>query len=295
MDFRPLTIADRALFEERLAGREYRLGTYDFNNLFMWRDWDPYLVCELGNTLIVRSDFRETPAYLVPITPDDGQLLAATEQLIDWCRRHDQPFFMAEVCEGARLLLERTWPERFVFEEFPAGANYVYYQKDLATLTGHKYNSKRNHLRQFERACPGWELALIDKNNVEACRELEWKWFNGHIIRPDVEREHRGVLDALHYLDQLSCTGAVLLWQGRAVAFTVGGRLNSDTVSIHIEKADPDVPGSFQAINCFYAREYCGWATYINRAEDMGDPGLRRAKESYHPCRMEKKFFMKLK
>ena len=295
MEFRPIAIEDRSLFEQKLSGREYRLGTYDFTNLYMWRNWDPYLFSEVEGALVIRSDYIEPPFYLVPITPDDGDLLRATERVIDWCREIGQPFVMGEVCEQARQLYEKTWPGRFEFTEFPAGANYVYYQKDLATLAGHKYNSKRNHVRQFERACPSWELADIDPNNVDACRELEWKWFNGHIHNGEVDREHNGVLDALDHLSDLACSGAALMWQGRAVAFTVGGRLNSNTASIHIEKGDPDIPGSFQAINCFYAREYCGWATYINRAEDMGDPGLRRAKESYHPCRMEKKFMLKLR
>lgn len=295
MDFRPIVIEDRPLFERALAGREYRLGTYDFNNLYMWRNWDPYLVGETDGALVIRSDYLQPSFYLVPITADDEALLQATESLIGLCREMGRPFSMAEVCEGAKAIYEKVWPDRFEFKEFPAGANYVYYQQDLATLSGHKYNAKRNHLRQFERACPGWELVKIGPDNLDSCKELEWKWYNGHIHNGEVEREHSGVLDALDHLGQLDCVGAALMWQGRAVAFTVGGPLNSDTVSIHIEKADADIPGSFQAINCFYAREYCGWATYINRAEDMGDPGLKRAKESYHPCRMEKKYMMKLR
>lgn len=295
MDFRPIAIEDRSLFEKALAGREYHLGTYDFNNLYMWRNWDPYLVAEAEDALIIRSDYRQPPAYLVPVASQDEALLNATESLIDLCRKTDRPFAMVEVYEEARQLFEQAWPGRLEFTEFPPGANYVYYQEDLATLSGHKYNAKRNHLRQFERACPGWELVRIGPEILDSCKELEWKWFNGHIQSSDVEREHNGVLDALDHLEQLNCTGAALIWQGRVVAFTVGGRLNSDTAAIHIEKADPAVPGSFQAINCFYAREYCAWATYINRAEDMGDPGLKRAKESYHPCRMEKKYLAKLR
>ena len=295
MEFKPITIDDRDLFEEKLSGREYRLGTYDFNNLYMWRNWDPYLAAVLGEALVVRSDYRTPPSYLVPITPSDELLLQTTDRLIDFCRENGQPFAMVEVYEEARALFENTWPGRFQFTEFPPGANYVYRQSDLATLSGHSYNSKRNHVRQFERACPGYELKEIDSDNLDACKKLEWTWFNGHIRSLDVEREHSGVLDALDHLEQLSCTGAALMWQGEAVAFTVGGRLNSDTASIHIEKADPSIPGSFQAINCFYAREYCDWAEFINRAEDMDDPGLRRAKQSYHPCHMEKKYFLKLR
>ncbi|MBQ6537213.1 MAG: DUF2156 domain-containing protein, partial [Firmicutes bacterium] len=231
MDFRPIVIEDRPLFERALAGREYRLGTYDFNNLYMWRNWDPYLVGETDGALVIRSDYLQPSFYLVPITADDEALLQATESLIGLCREMDRPFSMAEVCEGAKALYEKVWPDRFEFKEFPAGANYVYYQQDLATLSGHKYNAKRNHLRQFERACPGWELVKIGPDNLDSCKELEWKWYNGHIHNGEVEREHSGVLDALDHLGQLDCVGAALMWQGRAVAFTVGGPLNSDTVS----------------------------------------------------------------
>lgn len=295
MDFSPITLEDRDVFERFLAGRDYSLGTYDFNNLYMWRNWDPYLYTVLDQALVVRSDYFGPPSVLVPITPRDEILLSSVEKLLHWFKQNHNCFSMCDVSEDARRLLEQTWPGRFLFMEFPPGANYVYRQSDLAQLPGRNFNSKRNHVHHFERNCPGYEFLPITPQLVPACVELQQRWYAAHAKNGEVEFEHAGVLDALYHLDKLSCTGAVLMWQGRAVAFTVGGPLNSTTASIHIEKADPQVQGAFQAINCFFVREYCAWAEFINRAEDMGDPGLRRAKQSYHPCRMEKKYFAKLR
>ena len=76
----------------------------------------------------------------------------------------------------------------------------------------------------------------------------------------------------------------------KVVAFTFGERLNSDTAVIHIEKADPNVRGIYAAINQnFVAHEWADMI-YINREEDMGIEGLRKAKESYKPVKLIEKF-----
>ena len=73
-------------------------------------------------------------------------------------------------------------------------------------------------------------------------------------------------------------------------AFSIGEKLNPDMAVIHIEKANTEYDGSFAIINQAFASNAWSDVTYINREEDMGIAGLRKAKESYNPVKMVRKY-----
>lgn len=296
MEFKPITIADKDLFNHYLAGRRQELITYNFSNFFLWRNWDPYGWAVIEDALCVKSDYIGLDTVIVPISADDSRILRATEALIDWYRSEGREFIMSEVDEAMLAFYEQYWPGRFVAEEYPPGFNYVYYRDDLANLPGKKYSAKRNHFHNFIREYAHHRLLPLTADLAEGCREQLSLWYSRQ--DPDdleIQQEIRGVNDALDHIDALDFNGAVLLYQDRVIAFTIGEPLNEDTVAIHIEKADTEVIGAYQAINCLYARNFCAGYRYINRAEDMDDPGQRRAKQSYHPCRMVKKYYLRLR
>lgn len=296
MDFRPVTIDDKAIFNHYLTGREYRLITYCFTNFYLWRNWDPYRWTLAEEALVVKSDYLGLDAVLCPISPDDNRVLAATEALIDWYRQRGVPFLMCEVDQDMLALFEARWPGRFQADEYPPGANYIYEQQDLALLPGKRYNTKRNHIRRFIRDNPDYRFLPLTADLVEGCQAELQTWFARHDhANFEIVQEYQGVADGLAHLEQLDFFGAALLAQGRVAAFALGERLNRDTCCIHIEKADVSIAGSYQAINNFFARDLCRDFRYINRAEDMDDVGLRHAKQSYHPCRLEKKYNLRLK
>ena len=112
-------------------------------------------------------------------------------------------------------------------------------------------------------------------------------------LHSSLRAEARAVKEVLEHLGELHITGGAILVNDRVQAFTLGEPLNRDTVVIHIEKASPDLHGAFQAINHeFLVQEGAGWE-YVNREQDLGEPGLRQAKESYHPVRMVEKFVVR--
>ena len=88
--------------------------------------------------------------------------------------------------------------------------------------------------------------------------------------------------------------GLVLLNEGEVLAFTLGSRLSNNTFDVHFEKARWDMDGAYTAINYEFARHIRGKypdILYLNREDDMGIEGLRRAKESYHPHHMIEKYW----
>ncbi|MBQ1502261.1 MAG: DUF2156 domain-containing protein [Firmicutes bacterium] len=294
MDFRPVTLEDKDIFRRFLAGRRRELITYSFSSFFLWRDWDPYTWAIVGDALVVKSSFRGLDSICVPIAADDDAVLAATEQMI--ATETGGGFCIGEATEADIALYEKAWPSRFQAEAYPDGANYIYRREDLALLKGNKYHGKRNQLRHFERACPDCELRPINEELIPGCRRLMEIWRERQGANdPEIEMEYQGCLDGLDALSRLDCEGLALTVKGQVAAFSIGEMLNDDTYAIHIEKGDTDFPGVYQAINCLSSRTLPETVRYINRAEDMGDAGLRRAKESYHPCRMEMEYYLRLK
>ena len=100
------------------------------------------------------------------------------------------------------------------------------------------------------------------------------------------------ISDLRNNFNELSLSGGLILIDGKSIAYTIGEKLNPDTMVIHFEKAHIDYEGSYQAINNLFAKECCKEVNYINREQDLGIVGLRRAKESYKPHHMVKKYII---
>ena len=294
MQFQEISLAQKNLFKQYLAGRQYRLNTYNFNNFFLWRDWDPYRWALVEDAICIKSDFYGWDAVLVPFSPDNQAILKATERLIEWYRDRNQPFLMTEVSAEMRDLYERHYPGRFLITPYRSGFNYIYRQQDLAELNGKKYAAKRNHISRFLRENPDWRFVPLTEQWINGCRERELEWMQQHEIDDDLRQEHRGVMYALEHFAELGCIGACLVVQDRVESFTIGEALNDDTFVIHVEKGNTDLHGTYQIINQLFAEQYCQGFTYINRAEDMGHPGQRKAKMSYHPAFLEPKYHLRL-
>ena len=296
IDFQPVRLSDKELFKHYLAGRYYDLITYNFSTIWLWRNWDPYAWAIIDDSLCLTSDYLKLDTVLVPISPDDNSVLKATEKLMRWYEDTGRPFVMSEVSEAMLEFYHRHLPGCFTAEVYPPGGNYIYLREDLAELPGKKYDGKRNHLRHFFKAYPDYIFTEITPQLVPACQQEVRRWTEQHHPGDqEVAQEMLGVLDGLDHLAELDFKTGCLVVKDRPVAFCFGEPLNTDTWGIHVEKGDIDVRGAYQAINYLFVRHFCQDAVYINRAEDMGNEGQRQAKRSYHPCRIAKKYYLRLK
>jgi len=163
-----------------------------------------------------------------------------------------------------------------------------------AGTTTQRRQDKRRHIERFTRKF-GVEYRRITPELVPACQELQDLWCDEkHCdLHSSLRAEARAVKEVLAGLDDLGVIGGAILVRDRVQAFSLGEPLNGNTVVIHIEKASPDLHGAFQVINRqFLLSEWSGFE-FVNREQDVGEPGLRKAKESYHPVRMVEKYVVR--
>lgn len=197
------------------------------------------------------------------------------------------------------MRLEEEFPDRFTFEPDRDAFDYLYSVEKLAELSGKKLHAKRNHINRFCENLPDWEFEPLTADNRTECRAMEEAWLSAKLNRVEGERqsqllrEHDAVCDGLEHLEKLGLSGGLIRAGGRVVAFSLGSRLGRDVYDVHFEKAFDDIQGAYSAINremARYVRKRYPEVVWIDREDDMGLEGLRKAKLSYHPSRLAEKF-----
>lgn len=286
-DFKPLSLADREQITSFLHRSPPVTSELTFTNVFMWRHHYNFQWCLGENSLLIigESDNGQ-PFALPPVGQKD--LTLPFRRLLDYLSGitptpeiHRVPETLAQRHAKA-LSLE--------IEEDRANSDYVYRTESLINLSGRKYHGKRNHLKQFRNRY-SYSYEPLNSKLIEDCLELEEQWcrLRSCLENPALLNEEQAIREALLHYQELDCRGAAISVDGKVVAFSLGEPLNPDTAVIHIEKANPEYPGSYAVIN----QEFCQHAwrdfTYINREQDLGEPGLQRAKLSYYPDHMSNK------
>ena len=191
--------------------------------------------------------------------------------------------------DRSREILETNFPGTFSFYEVRSGFDYIYDIHRLAELKGKKLQAKRNHIHRFEDACPDWELITLGEDNLSVARQMVQDWYREHgRLHPEAEfaGEQKAIDLAFENFTALGFEGLLLVSGGRTVAFTMGNRIRGDVFDVNFEKAVADIQGAYAMINRSFARylsEKYPELNFLNREDDMGIAGLRKAKLSYYP------------
>lgn len=177
--------------------------------------------------------------------------------------------------------------------------DYLYSSEDLQNLKGRKYQPKRNHINKF-KSLYDWEFEVVKPENVSECLAFENKWIEEAALRhpellSDYRKERKIVEYLLSNMEELGIFAGMIRVDGNIAAFSIGSRINSETFDTHIEKADRNLEGSFAMINQQMAEHLPANFIYINREEDLGLEGLRKAKESYHPLGLIEKYIVTIR
>jgi len=193
--------------------------------------------------------------------------------------------------------LEEEFHGRFTFQEDRDGFDYLYTVDKLADLAGKKLHAKRNHIHRFDEQFPDWLFEPIGPDNLAECVEMEAKWYAEQVEagRADANLGHErdAVNTALSHMEELGISGGLIRAGGQVVAFSLGSLTTADCYNVHFEKAYGEIQGAYAVIN----REMARWVrstfpqvAYLNREDDMGLEGLRKAKLSYYPDILLKKY-----
>ena len=196
------------------------------------------------------------------------------------------PLAFPLLTDRQKLYLETKMPNRFTFTERRADSDYLYLTKSLAELPGGKYHKKKNHISQFMRKHPDTEYHPLSKELAPDALSVENEWFkaNGGDDDYDKKIECEIIKEALDLFDELNLSGGILYADGKPVAMTIASAVTGYTADVHFEKAVPeyDRDGAYAVINRELAKAMIRF-DYLNREEDLGIEGLRKAKLSYHP------------
>ena len=289
VDFKKIELSDKAWIDPLLRLSDYRGSEYCFTNLFVWSSVYQTKVGRLDDFLLIRTGSMERPTEFFPAGA--GDLKGLMEVLLALAIDEKRDFRMAGVTAERATLLQQFYPQLFEISPLRNSWDYIYRVADLGALQGKRYQPKRNHIARFVEL-PDWQYERITEQNVAECIEMNKVWCRqmGCADNPSLYMETCAAEIGLHYFDALGVEGALLRVSGRVVAYTVGEPINSDTYIVHVEKAFPDVRGAYPMVNREFIRDRCIGFTYVNREDDVGDEGLRRAKNSYHPAFMEEKY-----
>lgn len=288
MEFHSPALADKEWVREAFLKGNTDCCEYCFGNIYMWSDIYDNRICN-HNGIFVSADFTDKPVFCYPI--GDGDKKATIWALIEYSEAHSIELEFFGITEKDRNEIESLFPNQFRIEETRDFFDYVYRSEDLANLSGRKYHSKKNHISYFEKTFD-WKYEAINKSNIEQCLLLNshWKGLNLQKNPEEISDESLAIQKALSNYFELGFEGGVLTIQGEIVAFTFGEKLNENTFCTHVEKAYGNVRGAYQMINREFARQLKDRYEYINREEDTGSEGLRRAKLSYQPHKLVIKY-----
>ena len=290
LEFREPELSDRQWASDLLAESGFRGCLFTFGNNYVWRKTYNVQICRYKDFYLLRNTDHTSgqPRFLFP--SGRGDVREAIEVLREYSAELGVPFLMTANKQSAEWLLANY--QEAMAESDRDGADYVYNSADLAELKGKKYHSKRNHLNRFYEN--DWSFEPITTANISDCVSVLEQWLAASAAEqdPDKQEEAEVVLDSLNNYTALGYTGGLLRVEGEPQAFTFGEKSAEDTFVVHVEKALLRYQGAYAAVNCEFAKTLAGQYRYINREEDTGSPGLRKAKLSYHPAFLEEKYFV---
>ena len=261
-----------------------------FHNMYFWECYYGE-VAKLGGFVTQRLSQGGVSTYLFPAGKGDVQ--AALEQLMQDAKTRGEKFCLRGVTDDKKALLEQLFPGKFTFTAYRDSFDYIYTVEELTELHGKKLQAKRNHCNRFEQDHPNFETRVVTMENIALCREMVQKWYEVHEWNEQIEQEKTAISRAFDCFDKTNMDGLMLLDGGEVIAFSMGARMNEEYYDVCFEKAYSAINGAYAMINREFSRMIAQKypdVQFLNREDDMGEPGLRKAKESYQPTLLLEKF-----
>ena len=286
LEFHTLSVADRERVQTVSLSAGRRNCNFNFANLVGWQAWFGTEVCVLADAVVLRFSMEGERAYMLCMQGTPGcDLLQAL------CEDSNGRLILLGLEDEAALQLQQNACCKGInigVESQRDQYDYIYHRADLATLQGGKLKGKRNHVNHFLTLYPGYEYRPLTPGLFDDCRGVLSVWndekeHDNPVYGDTIEAEQQVMETIFGHWDELGMIGGSIYVDGRMVAFTYGSAVTRDTFDVCVEKADRNVEGAFSIINQQFCAHLPERFIYVNREEDMGLPGLRKAKLSYHP------------
>lgn len=293
LDFSEISIGDKSTFDEYFRVYQPEASELNFSNLFMWRVFYKTQYTVINNFLcIISTSDEKEPFALIPAGKESDEFFYETVTLLRrYFHRQGWQLVFKSITGGELEYFKRVVKLDYDIISDRDNSDYVYTTQDLINLSGKKYDAKRNHINKFKKLRE-YEYIPISEEHMDECYRIMSRWCEekGCDQHKDLYCEKIANSELLKNYRTLGCKGALIKVNGVFEAFTVGEMLNENTVLIHIEKANSKIEGLYPFINQQFCQNEWNGTAYINREQDLGLEGLRKAKLSYHPAKMVNKY-----
>lgn len=281
---RHLSLEDKPMLDDHFERLQPRVSELSFAGLFLFRRAHDYHLTYVHNSLVLLGKGYDSRRYFLP--PLGGDVAGALDVLFG-CGLElygaDEAFVAQHMMNKGLQVTE----ERDSFD-------YLYLREELASLPGNRFHKKKNRINYFSTR-HNYLVEILSPLHRAGCLTLLGVWYAmaEHEENISLNLELEATSEALTMAEELGLEGVVISVNGVVKAFALGERLNRETAVCHFEKADPFMEGLAQVVNREFAALLFTDCRYINREQDLGEPGLRNAKLSYHPVELVKKFLVR--
>lgn len=284
---RDLQFEDQTIFRQAFHTHPPHISEYTFTNLYVWHTTHPVQISQLDSSLLVLR-FNSILNHMNFLPPIGNIPLPTLVTSLRKYRRNSSPITLYGLSSDQANALEEIGIE---IVELRDNWDYLYNVSDLISLPGEKYYSKRKNINKCLENYT-LQYSPITSTVISQCLQMQTSWCNLRQcdLIPGLAAENFAVKETFLHYDELNLMGGAIFIDDRVEAFTIAEQLNDDTAVIHFEKANPKITGLYQVINQWFSAKVLSEYTYVNREQDLGIPGLRRAKMSYHPVDFIKKY-----
>jgi len=282
LDFSRLTLANAPAFRPFFTHTYSRLCDYVFGTLLMWRDMWPTDIAVHDDIVYIRTEISDGQiAYMLPIAGDLVHAIGVLDS------HHPGSKLFYNIPETGVELLKRRYGD-VVVDTIESGGDYIYEAESMASLSGRKLNGQRNHRNYFERM---WEhhfeeITEANAGDVKAFIELNAVPASSALFAEGNSK----TLEVLENPDLYNVSTMALYVEDKVIGFTFGTLLG-DTLFVTVEQADRDYRGAYPKLASAFVSAHLGrGALFVNREDDLGNEGLRKAKLAWNPCDIVERF-----
>ncbi|UPA29810.1 phosphatidylglycerol lysyltransferase domain-containing protein [Terrisporobacter glycolicus] len=296
MIFKNINMESREMLNPYFDLVDYEACEYCFNTLYMWQHLykTGYYIGD-GFAVIV-AEYEGNTFSILPLAKKED-MPRVIQFVVDYFEKEQKKIYFRGITQEVVDFLKENYPGKFNYIEERDLFDYVYDGESMRELKGRKNVKKRNHINYFKKEYEGrYEYRLLDEKDFDACLELVQEWTSNkeenNAVDEEMEEELIGIKKLFENYgvlkDKLKIAGIFI--DGKLEAFTMGEYINPNMALIHIEKANPVIRGLYPFINQQFLVHEFSDAEFVNREEDLGIEGLRKAKLSYHPVRFVEKY-----
>lgn len=294
LEFKSLEYEDYAIAEEyfrrdnerRMANGLPLICDSLIGTTFFWRKYYNTRYAIFGDSLILLVSDGGTDMFSFPM---GGDTVVALHAVKEYAHSIGIALYFCFISEYDLHFFEECYDVVFSSEE-PDWSDYVYDKTSITDFTGKRFHGQKNMLNRYKRMNSSSFIPMVSALSSEVSEYISG-WFEKYSDRsPMSVAEEKAIYELLGHWDESKMTGGVITSKNGICGFTAG-EVVGDTVFVHVEKADQDIAGAYQFLASEYLRVIEDSSVIcVNREEDMGIPGIKKAKQALHPIKILKKY-----